>query len=314
MFETSEEELIGRNVLRSSRDIIHENGDTFSPADFPVAIALQTKKSVRNVVMGIKRLTTNDRMWLLVAVEPILDPNGNILHVISSFTDITEQRRLSRQLVEPEIQKQKQLAQATIDGQEKERREIGIELHDNISQYLTTTRLYLEVAKEKAEGEMLTMISQAHKGLLDMINEIRQLSQSLIPPSLSDIGLVESIQDLCTPLKNTHAFSINFQYHHFNEAFLPDNMKLMVYRIIQEQINNIIRHAHAGSIHINLKTDKGRLTLSVGDNGHGFDMKTIKRGHGFDNISNRADLFGGKLRIDAAPGKGCTIHVRIPLP
>jgi signal transduction histidine kinase len=216
-------------------------------------------------------------------------------------------------LAEQEIQKQKQLLQATIDGQEKERREIGIELHDNINQYLTTTRLYLEVAKEKAEGEILTMISHAHKGLLDMVNEIRRLSQSLIPPSLSDIGLVESIQDLCTPLKNIHAFSIDFQYHHFNEALLPDNMKLMLFRIIQEQINNIIRHAHANSIHINLKTNADWLTLHVGDNGRGFDVKSIKKGHGFDNISNRADLFGGKLRIDAAPGKGCAIHVTIPL-
>ena len=203
--------------------------------------------------------------------------------------------------------------QATIDGQEKERREIGIELHDNINQYLTTTRLYLEVAKEKAEGEMLTMLNQAHKGLLDMINEIRRLSQSLIPPSLTDIGLVESVQDLCTSLKNTHAFTIDFQYRHFNEARLPENMKLMLFRIIQEQINNIIRHAHASTIQINLKTTGTRLTLSIADNGRGFDPGSVKRGHGFDNIGHRADLFGGKLKIDATPGKGCTIHVAVPV-
>ena len=203
--------------------------------------------------------------------------------------------------------------QAAIDGQERERREIGVELHDNINQYLTTTRLYLEVAKEKAEGEMLIMLNQAHKGLLDMINEIRRLSQSLIPPSLSDIGLIESIQDLCTPLKNTLAFNIDFQYHHFKEDRLPDNMKLMLFRIIQEQINNIIRHAHASAILINLRTTGSRLTLSITDNGRGFDQKTIKKGHGFDNIGHRADLFGGKLKIDAAPGKGCAIHVTIPL-
>jgi len=205
------------------------------------------------------------------------------------------------------------LIQPTIYGQQKERQEIGRELHDNISQYLTTTRLYLEVAKEKAEGEMLTMINQAHQGLLQMINEIRQLSQSLIPPSLSDIGLKESIQDLCTGLKNTHAFNINFKYSHFNEILLPDNMKLMLFRIIQEQINNIIRHAHADSITIKLETSKGWLSLSVADNGKGFDLKTVKKGHGFDNISNRADLFRGKLKIDTAPEKGCTIYVTIPL-
>lgn len=313
MFNLTEEALIGINILQSPRDIIHENGDFFHPVDFPVAIALRTKKAVSNVVMGIKITSADDRMWLLVGAGPVLDANGNLIHVISSFTDITEQRKLSRQLADQEIQKQKQLMQATIDGQEKERQEIGRELHDNISQYLTTTRLYLDVAKEKAEGEMLVMINQAHKGLLNMINEIRQLSQSLIPPSLSDIGLIESIQDLCASLKNTHAFDIDFQYSRFKESLLPDNMKLMLFRIIQEQINNIIRHAHANAINIKLETADGVVTLWVTDNGKGFDLKSVKKGHGLDNISNRADLFSGKMVIDTAPGKGCTIGVVIPL-
>lgn len=84
---------------------------------------------------------------------------GNIINVICSFADITEQKRLASELIEQEIQKQKQITQATIDAQEKERREIGKELHDNINQHLNTTRLYLEVAKEKASGEVLEMIS-----------------------------------------------------------------------------------------------------------------------------------------------------------
>lgn len=212
-----------------------------------------------------------------------------------------------------EIQKQKQLLQATIDVQEKERREIGRELHDNISQHLTTTRLYLEVAQEKTDGEALKMIQHAHKGLMDIIAEIRQLSQSLIPSSLSDIGLVASVQDLCTTLENTHTFSMEFQHERFNESRLPENMKLMLFRITQEQINNIIRHANAGSAKISLQTDNYRVTLGIADNGDGFDLKTVKKGLGLDNIRNRASLFGGRLRIDTSPGKGCFIEVSIPL-
>ncbi|KAK6020490.1 histidine kinase, partial [Ostertagia ostertagi] len=149
--------------------------------------------------------------------------------------DITEQKKLSHQLIEQEVQKQKQLVKAAIDAQENERKEIGRELHDNISQHITTTRLYLEVAMEKAEGDVLSMIKLAHKGLQNTVVEIRRLSQSLVPPSLSDIGLVESIEDLCTPLKTTHAFEIEFVHDHFEEARLTDNMKLMIFRIIQEQ-------------------------------------------------------------------------------
>jgi len=204
--------------------------------------------------------------------------------------------------------------QATIDGQEKERREIGRELHDNINQHLTTTRLYLEVAKDKAEGEALIMISKAHKGLMDIVTEIRLISQSLVPPSLSDIGLIESIEDLCEPLKSMHTFLIDFQHHQFNEALLPENMKLMLFRIIQEQVNNIVRHSNARQILIRLQTISARVNLSIADNGKGFDPATVKKGLGLDNISNRAGLFGGKLTIDAAPGKGCSIYVTIPLP
>ena len=91
--------------------------------------------------------------------------------------------------------------QATIDGQERERSEISRELHDNISQHLTTTRIYLEVVKDKAEGQFLEMIEQAHKSLIYISHEIRRLSQSLAPPELRDIGLVESIRDLCNLLK-----------------------------------------------------------------------------------------------------------------
>ena len=313
MLELTEKQLIGINVLHSTRDIIHENGDEFIPADFPIATAIQTKKPARKIVMGMKRAITNDRIWLLVDAEPVLDARGNILHVISSFADITEQKNLSLQLMEQEIQKQKQLMQATIDGQEKERHEIGRELHDNISQHLTTTRLYLEVAKEKADGEMLKMISQAHKGLLDIVSEIRQLSQTLVPPSLSDIGLIESIQDLCDSLKNTHAFKIDLQCHPFDETLLPEKMKLMLYRIFQEQINNIIRHSGADAIHAMLQTAERQVILSVADNGKGFDPKTVKKGLGFDNMSNRANLFGGKVKIDSEPGKGCIVQVTIPL-
>ena len=120
--------------------------------------------------------------------------------------------------------------QATIDGQERERSEISRELHDNISQHLTTTRIYLEVVKDKAEGQFLDMIEQAHKSLVYISHEIRRLSQTLAPPELRDIGLVESIRDLCNVLRNVHPIQINFEHTHFNEGSIPDTMKLKIGR------------------------------------------------------------------------------------
>jgi PAS domain S-box-containing protein len=309
MFELSEERLNHTNVLQSTLDIVHEDGTQFSRYDFPIATAIRTKRPVRGIIMGIKLAPDKERMWLLVGAEPILDSDNDIMYILSSFASITEQKQLSEKL----MGQQKQLMQATIDAQEKERREIGRELHDNISQHITTTRLYLEVARDKASGELLSLINHAHKGLLDTVNEMRKLSQSLVPPSLSDIGLIESIEDLCSPLKSMHAFTISFQYSMFNEALLPDKMKLMVFRIIQEQINNIIRHANAENIWISLQTPAGKVMISITDNGRGFDPLHVKKGLGFANINSRATLFGGTMKIEAAPGKGCSVQIEIPL-
>lgn len=309
-----ESQLIGTKVDESRGDVIYENGQFFPGDQYPGIVALRTRKEVRNAVMGVFREVTNERIWLLVNADPTIDENGNVINVIVSFTDITEQRKLSRQLVEQEIQKQKQLTQATIFGQEKERQEIGKELHDNINQHLNTTRLYLEVAKEKASGETLEMINLSHKSLTAMINEIRVLSQSLVPPTLGDLGLVESVQELCDSLRRAHKFNIDFYYRHFSEEELPGNLRLMLFRIVQEQINNIIRHANANNVQIKLQTDAEYLILTIADDGNGFDLHTNKKGLGLSNIVNRADLFNGKVEIDSAPGKGCLITVVIPLP
>ncbi|MEO6613610.1 MAG: PAS domain S-box protein [Chitinophagaceae bacterium] len=309
----TEEELLGTTSYEKRWDTIHEDGSNFPGNTHPASLAIQTKKSVRDVVMGLLRSKIGDRIWVLVSADPGLDTNGNITNVVISFTDITEQKRLSQELIDQEIQKQKQLTQATIDGQEKERREIGKELHDNINQHLTTTRLYLEVAKEKASGEVLEMISLSHQNLAAIIKEIRQLSQSLVPPTLGDLGLVESVYDLCDSLKRAHTFQIEFLHRHFNEEELPGNCKLMLFRIIQEQVSNIVKHAGAYAIQIRLQSDAEYIILSIIDDGKGFDPNNYTKGLGFSNITNRAGLFNGKVEIDAAPGHGCTLSVIIPL-
>ncbi|HEY6063702.1 MAG TPA: sensor histidine kinase, partial [Chitinophagaceae bacterium] len=224
-----------------------------------------------------------------------------------------EQKRLARELIEQEIQKQKLLTQATIDGQEKERLEMGKELHDNINQHLNTTRLYLEVAREKATGEVKEMIEFSHKSLAGIIDKIRYLSQSLVPPTLGDIGLVESIQDIADSLRRTHKFKIDFFHRHFVEDGLPENLRLMLFRITQEQVNNVIRHAGAQTIQIKLGADAENILLTIADDGKGFDPCNYKKGLGLTNITNRASLFNGIVEIDAAPGKGCRLTVIIPL-
>lgn len=308
----TEDQLIGTTSIDPRWNVIHEDGTDFPGNTHPVAVVIQTGKPVRDMVMGVFRPGTNDRVWLLVNAEPVFNNEKALINVICSYADITEQRKLSQKLIEQGVQKQKQVTQATIDAQEKERTDIGKELHDNINQHLNTTRLYLEVAKEKASGEVLQMINLAHKNMAGIISEIRQLSQSLIPPTLGDLGLAESIQDLCDGLRRSHKFRIKFSRSHFEEDEIPDNLRLSLFRIIQEKVSNIIRHSGASQISIKLQTDAEFIFLTITDNGKGFEPQNVKQGLGLNNIRTRIALFNGKMELKTAPGEGCIMYVTIP--
>ena len=243
----------------------------------------------------------------------IHDNKGNPIRLIGSMQDITSRRELEQKLLEQEIGKQRLLTQATIDGQERERKEIGKELHDNINQILSTTKLYLDLAENTASGQTAEMIGMGSKNIMEAINEIRKLSRSLVPPTLGDLGLIESVKDLCENFSNTRTFEVKFEHRNIRENQLADNQKLMLFRIIQEQTNNIVKHAKAKNVIISLRASKGAINLEITDDGQGFNLKKTKKSVGLTNIINRAELFNGKVDIITAPKKGCTIKVSIPL-
>ncbi len=243
----------------------------------------------------------------------IHDNKGNPIRLIGSMQDITGRRELEQKLLEQEIGKQKLLTQATIESQEKERKEIGKELHDNINQILSTTKLYLDLAENTASGPTAEMIGMGSKNIMEAINEIRKLSRSLVPPTLGDLGLIESIKDLCENFNYTRTFEVTFEHRNIKENKLADNQKLMLFRIIQEQTNNIVKHARAKHVIISLRSTKGFINLEITDNGQGFNLKKTKKGVGLTNIINRAELFNGQVEIVTGQGKGCKIRVSIPL-
>ncbi|MGZ3840375.1 MAG: sensor histidine kinase, partial [Flavisolibacter sp.] len=212
-----------------------------------------------------------------------------------------------------QINHQKQLTQATIDGQEAERREIGKELHDNFGQQLTTIKLFLDLAKPTATEEGMEMISLALKGVGDVINEIRSMSRSLIPHTLKDLGLVDSLMELLDSVGRAQLVPIDFDYEDFDESEIPENQKLTLFRIVQEQLNNIIKHAEAQTISIQLKNTLQSIVLEIRDDGKGFDQKIIRKGLGFNNIRSRAELFGGRMEISSLPGQGCRLKVFLPI-
>lgn len=226
--------------------------------------------------------------------------------------NVTERKRLEQELLRQELDKQKFISQATIDTQEQERREIGKELHDNVNQVLTTTKLYLDLSLTSPDSKD-ELIQKSSKNIIYVINEIRQLSRSLMDPSIGDLGLLDSINDLVENINITRKLHVSLCASPDLEKHLDESQKLMIFRVIQEAMNNTIKYAQATSVQLNLKTEGGNLALLIADDGKGFDITTVKKGAGLKNIQNRVYLTGGNLLLETAPGKGCKIIINFPI-
>ena len=252
----------------------------------------------------------SDRGFLIFGKE------GNVIRMVGSIQDITEKREMEAKLLNQELNKQNLIAQAMVDAQERERAEIGKELHDNINQILSTTKLYLELAKTDNK-ERLSLINRSAENIHEAIHEIRNISRSLVPSSIGDLGLLDSISDLVESIKTTRAIHVEFYpVGNFDEK-ISDKEKLMLFRIIQEQVNNVLKHSNARNLIIELILDEveNKIELNITDDGAGFNPENIRnrKGLGLSNIMSRANLFGGKVTIMSAPGQGCKLRVQVPV-
>ena len=241
----------------------------------------------------------------------LLNGSNKPYRMIGAMMDITERKKLERALSREKINKQRQLAQATIDGQEKERGEIGKELHDNINQVLATTKLYLEVATGD-EKMRIEMMKRSTENIIYCINEIRRISKSLVPPAISDLGIIDSIKELIETIELSTQLKIKFHCSDNIAKKINNQQQLALYRIIQEQFNNIIKHADATTVTLRLEDGNGFINLSIEDNGKGFDPSSKRAGIGLTNIQNRAELLNGFVEIISARGNGCKLKVRMP--
>jgi|SRR5450432_163047 two-component system sensor histidine kinase UhpB len=242
----------------------------------------------------------------------LFDKNKKPYRMIGAMTDLTEKKKLERELAEQQLKQQKLITEITIESQENERNDLGRELHDNINQILATVKMYLGMAKS-GRGIPEDLINKSYEYVNDAMEEIRKLSHSLVAPSLGVIGLKEALLDLVEGTNLLNGLQVHlFIEEKYSEKNVDKNKELMFYRIVQEQLNNITKYAKAKEAVINIKTDNGKLFLSVADNGVGFDPSQKAKGIGLKNIDGRVEFFSGSMNIISAPGKGCTLEVWIP--
>jgi len=203
---------------------------------------------------------------------------------------------------------------AVYDGQEMERQRISRELHDGMGQKLVAAKLQLE----NCEGEDLrclqNTVSEIKSLFGSLIEDTRLISNDLMPSSLHELGLENALQNLCKTVQRQSNIEIEF-YSHCPTLQANGKTTVYLYRIAQEGISNVIRHAEATSVSMQLVESKGFLIFILEDNGRGFpaDDPEYRKGNGLYNMKERAGLLGGTFNLETEPGKGTTLRVKIPL-
>lgn len=220
-----------------------------------------------------------------------------------------EKRALEKSLMEEKFSQQKKLMHATIEGQEKEKKQIGMELHDNINQILASTKLYIEMALSD-EGLREQMLQKSRNQINHAISEIRTLSKSLVPHGIETEGLKEGILEIIETLQLSTTIHFITQIDDVIAESLDSKQQIAVYRIVQEQLNNIIKHAGAKTVTVQLTESDGMLELIVADDGRGFDVHSKRAGIGLSNIKSRIEVLNGKMEIISSIGKGCQLVVK----
>jgi PAS domain S-box-containing protein len=271
------------------------------------------KLAINNILSCEYRFQKADGAYAIVydVAYIILNEEGKPVRMIGSKRDITQQKELESKLIQVEIEKQIGINKAMIEGQEKEKIELSQELHDNINQLISTSKLYMEVAKRGATNT--EMIDRAIETLSVAVQEIRKLSKSLNPATVNQLQFVDAVEQLIFDIEETEKLEIDFDHSEFDYNITLPQLNLYLYRIVQEQLNNIMKYAETDKATIVLKNNEHYLYLRIADNGVGFDTSLHRKGIGISNIINRVTLFKGIIDIDSAPGKGCAIEINIPL-
>ena len=187
------------------------------------------------------------------------------------FRDITDTVRLANSLRNQEIELQRQVMKATLTGHEEEKNRVGRELHDNINQLLATVKIYLGIIKTKKDHIDMELIEKTYGYVNDTIEEVRKLSHSLVP-SLEEKSLEDSLKELLKDLNLTFGCKLKLVYKIRKSLILDKEMELMIYRIVQEQINNIRKYAHAKTVIIYLREKDQNLDLTIIDDGVGWKI------------------------------------------
>jgi len=202
---------------------------------------------------------------------------------------------------------------AMIEGQEAERERVAKDLHDSLGGLLSTVKLQFDSLENKLDGVSKFKNYQNANRLLDTAcQEVRDIARNMQPSSLLNLGLVAAVRDLINRIDDPDQRTIDFQ-HYGLENKLENTVALTVYRLVQELLNNSIKHSKAKEILIQLTREENEFIIMVEDDGVGFDVEGVKKGMGTENILSRVNYLKGDLSVHSEKEKGTTTLITVPL-
>ncbi len=325
----------GINVLSSYKKLKEPGLNWVILAEIDYEEAMITVKSVENNIMYLSIVISLFLLGTIAAVSAnITSPIRKLQHavediskgeygkpihfkakneigdLIKGFNDMT--LALKDQSERLEYQ---QLIRTTavINGQEQERQRLSREIHDGLAQYILAIKLKLENAFDKKGKEKEALLQETKELFSQTIKEIRNISNNLMPSVLSEFGLVTAIENLAKTINTDTALHFEFSNLIENEI-LNEKLNIYIYRIIQEALNNTIKHANATNFEVKLSEKQNQIKLTIIDDGVGFDKNNKScSGNGILNMKERVNLLSGQFAIEADKGNGVKIKISIPL-
>ncbi|HRG81846.1 MAG TPA: sensor histidine kinase [Chitinophagaceae bacterium] len=229
-----------------------------------------------------------------------------------------KQHLQARRISELEAEKKLMATEAVLKGEEQERTRLAKDLHDGLGGMLSGIKHSFNTMKGN-----LIMTPENHQAFersMDMldssIKEMRRVAHNMMPEALVKFGLDTALRDFCNDINQSGAIKVSYQSIGMQNASIDQTTSIAVYRIVQELINNTIKHAGAGNSIVQLSRQGGQLSITVEDDGRGFDTSILRQSHGigWSNIQHRVDFLKGKLDIDSQPGQGTSVHIELNEP
>jgi len=256
---------------------------------------------------------TRGRRHVQLLCRPRQNQASGHREYLTAMLDITERKRLEDDRARA-AQDRAALASRLISIQDEERHRIARDLHDNIGQHVTALRLKLAGLAAGAATSVHERIEEADQLVSELDRHLEFIARELRPAAL-DLGIATALGQFVSEWSRTFGIAAEFHAAGFSEARLSPSSETHLYRVTQEALNNVYKHAHATRVSVLLENRGREVVLIVDDNGTGFDP-TRARGDadtlGLVGMRERAEIIGGALDVESEPGNGTTIFLRIP--